>query len=336
MMDSEPGRCRRTDGKKWRCYKSVVPHQKYCERHMHRGRQRSRKHVEISEAINKSTTLAINSDNFAASVISSSAATTDRGIFAPVSTSLNLAVSCSNAVTVKSVPGTFKGDSASYVNNGIWECKCNTVVRVNNGTTAGSLVRVLADKNNAKYEIDCTGGKGLNFNHISTNKSDWNNLGNKNYCDATVAPGFGLSPKSVLQGGKAAGCSRLNFDSKALAETEPLRCRRTDGKKWRCSRDVVPDKKYCETHLHRGAKKATVDCKLVTNTPAAPIPRSIDTFHTATKVENIINLNTNLSISMAASPQKTSDGDSGSFSSSDATTVTDENGSIAQILTLSP
>ncbi|KAH8972222.1 hypothetical protein BDL97_02G184500 [Sphagnum fallax] len=43
--DPEPGRCRRTDGKKWRCGRDVVPDQKYCERHVHRGRNRSRKHA---------------------------------------------------------------------------------------------------------------------------------------------------------------------------------------------------------------------------------------------------------------------------------------------------
>ncbi|KAF9596818.1 hypothetical protein IFM89_013604 [Coptis chinensis] len=47
-IDPEPGRCRRTDGKKWRCSKDVVPCQKYCDRHMHRGRNRSRKPVETS------------------------------------------------------------------------------------------------------------------------------------------------------------------------------------------------------------------------------------------------------------------------------------------------
>ncbi|XP_022867103.1 growth-regulating factor 3-like isoform X1 [Olea europaea var. sylvestris] len=46
-MDREPGRCRRTDGKKWRCSRDVVAGQKYCERHVHRGRNRSRKPVEI-------------------------------------------------------------------------------------------------------------------------------------------------------------------------------------------------------------------------------------------------------------------------------------------------
>ncbi|XP_006342493.1 growth-regulating factor 4-like isoform X2 [Solanum tuberosum] len=45
-FDPEPGRCRRTDGKKWRCAKDAYPDSKYCERHMHRGRNRSRKHVE--------------------------------------------------------------------------------------------------------------------------------------------------------------------------------------------------------------------------------------------------------------------------------------------------
>ncbi|XWS14825.1 hypothetical protein CRYUN_Cryun35bG0041900 [Craigia yunnanensis] len=44
--DPEPGRCRRTDGKKWRCSRDAVTDQKYCERHLNRGRHRSRKPVE--------------------------------------------------------------------------------------------------------------------------------------------------------------------------------------------------------------------------------------------------------------------------------------------------
>ncbi|XP_043698793.1 growth-regulating factor 3-like isoform X2 [Telopea speciosissima] len=46
-VDPEPGRCRRTDGKKWRCSRDVVAGHKYCERHLNRGRNRSRKPVEI-------------------------------------------------------------------------------------------------------------------------------------------------------------------------------------------------------------------------------------------------------------------------------------------------
>lgn len=53
--DPEPGRCRRTDGKKWRCSKEAYPDSKYCERHMHRGKNRSRKPVEMSLASHPST-----------------------------------------------------------------------------------------------------------------------------------------------------------------------------------------------------------------------------------------------------------------------------------------
>ncbi|XP_075505997.1 growth-regulating factor 4-like [Primulina tabacum] len=57
-FDPEPGRCRRTDGKKWRCSKDAHPDSKYCDRHMHRGRNRSRKHVESqSNSQSLSTTI---------------------------------------------------------------------------------------------------------------------------------------------------------------------------------------------------------------------------------------------------------------------------------------
>ncbi|XP_022744142.1 growth-regulating factor 3 [Durio zibethinus] len=58
--DPEPGRCRRTDGKKWRCSRDVVAGQKYCERHVHRGRNRSRKPVEMPTS---STTTSITNNN---------------------------------------------------------------------------------------------------------------------------------------------------------------------------------------------------------------------------------------------------------------------------------
>ncbi|XP_004246083.1 growth-regulating factor 8-like [Solanum lycopersicum] len=45
--DPEPWRCKRTDGKKWRCSRDVAPDQKYCERHAHKSKPRSRKPVEI-------------------------------------------------------------------------------------------------------------------------------------------------------------------------------------------------------------------------------------------------------------------------------------------------
>ncbi|KAG8048684.1 hypothetical protein GUJ93_ZPchr0009g1044 [Zizania palustris] len=57
--DSEPGRCRRTDGKKWRCSRDAVVDQKYCERHINRGRHRSRKHVEGQSSHAVKTEIAI-------------------------------------------------------------------------------------------------------------------------------------------------------------------------------------------------------------------------------------------------------------------------------------
>ena len=56
-VDPEPGRCRRTDGKKWRCSKDAYPESKYCERHMHRGRNRSRKPVESQTMTQSSSTV---------------------------------------------------------------------------------------------------------------------------------------------------------------------------------------------------------------------------------------------------------------------------------------
>ncbi|KAI4314554.1 hypothetical protein L6164_027449 [Bauhinia variegata] len=56
-IDPEPGRCRRTDGKKWRCSRDAHPDSKYCERHMIRRRYRSRKPVESQAAPQSSSTV---------------------------------------------------------------------------------------------------------------------------------------------------------------------------------------------------------------------------------------------------------------------------------------
>ncbi|XP_051130034.1 growth-regulating factor 10-like [Andrographis paniculata] len=44
----------------------------------------------------------------------------------------------------------------------------------------------------------------------------------------------------------------LHLDIKSKVEAEPGRCRRTDGKKWRCAKLVAHGHKYCRAHLHRG------------------------------------------------------------------------------------
>ncbi|KAJ0755669.1 putative transcription factor interactor and regulator C3H-WRC/GRF family [Helianthus annuus] len=66
-IDLEPGRCRRTDGKKWRCSKEAYPDSKYCERHMHRGRNRSRKPVEFSSSSSSSSSAATSVNNISSS-----------------------------------------------------------------------------------------------------------------------------------------------------------------------------------------------------------------------------------------------------------------------------
>ncbi|XP_050382388.1 growth-regulating factor 1-like isoform X2 [Argentina anserina] len=60
-IDPEPGRCRRTDGKKWRCSKEAFVDSKYCERHMHRGKNRSRKPVEVFKPTSASSNFNSNS-----------------------------------------------------------------------------------------------------------------------------------------------------------------------------------------------------------------------------------------------------------------------------------
>nr|XP_051193323.1 growth-regulating factor 10-like [Lolium perenne] len=69
------------------------------------------------------------------------------------------------------------------------------------------------------------------------------------------------------------GLGSLCFDYRSSMEPEPGRCRRTDGKKWRCSRDVVQGHKYCERHVHRGrsrSRKPVEGGAASASTPAAP------------------------------------------------------------------
>ncbi|ONK74980.1 uncharacterized protein A4U43_C03F12070 [Asparagus officinalis] len=60
--DPEPWRCKRTDGKKWRCSKEAFLDSKYCERHMHRGKKSSRKLVEFPKLALNNTFRSIDND----------------------------------------------------------------------------------------------------------------------------------------------------------------------------------------------------------------------------------------------------------------------------------
>ncbi|KAH9619476.1 hypothetical protein KSS87_004816 [Heliosperma pusillum] len=98
-IDPEPGRCRRTDGKKWRCSKEAYPDSKYCERHMHRGKNRSRKPVESSPLtpittnntnITSTTTTINNNNSNSNSLISATSSNnlTNQSLFTNKNTSL--------------------------------------------------------------------------------------------------------------------------------------------------------------------------------------------------------------------------------------------------------
>lgn len=92
-------------------------------------------------------------------------------------------------------------------------------------------------------------------------------------------------------------------------DNEPGRCRRTDGKKWRCRKDALSGQKYCDKHMHRGIKKMTNSHE---NPGFSPL-----TARTAAKDE------TKLSVSVMGIPlSRVSDEKSTSSCSTD-TTITD-------------
>ncbi|XWS50173.1 hypothetical protein CRYUN_Cryun12cG0066400 [Craigia yunnanensis] len=59
------------------------------------------------------------------------------------------------------------------------------------------------------------------------------------------------TPSNVIK-----GSLELGFSSNISSDPEPWRCRRIDGKKWSCSRDVAPDQKYCERHSHKSRPRS--------------------------------------------------------------------------------
>ncbi|CAL1395717.1 unnamed protein product [Linum trigynum] len=103
--DPEPGRCRRTDGKKWRCSRDAVPDQKYCERHINRGRHRSRKPVEVRSGHSVATT------NNAV------AAAAAKAIPAANTTTIASTAASSVAATSRSYGGSFSNTVLPHHNN---------------------------------------------------------------------------------------------------------------------------------------------------------------------------------------------------------------------------
>ncbi|KAH6779796.1 growth-regulating factor 2 [Perilla frutescens var. hirtella] len=289
VMDSEPGRCRRTDGRKWRCSKNVVPLQKYCERHMHRGRHRqgSRKHVEPIERVSRPNNRA--SDDSRMPVMSLVASDIDSRV----------SISVQSHIGPSQLHSSYRRGVPTILNCRNFEA--NDALLANCSTSGGDH----ADGKSTFVDV--------NPINISSRKQ---NVVGYHYVGFTSSR-FGLSPKSVLN---AAGKVGLGSGCTTIMEDEPQRCRRTDGKKWQCRRGALPDQKYCEAHMHRGAKRLMVNPESSRSFHAIPAWTAHSSCSITRNLESSINLNT-----VPTSPQHTMSNNSSSSTTSDATTITDEN-----------
>lgn len=191
MVDPEPGRCRRTDGKKWRCGKSVVPDQKYCGQHMHRGRQRSRKPVETSEASPSSANNLKGRLDDSTSNLSNSV-----GLQLMTKSSNNTNVSSGNMTTTSSYYGMSCISGQSSTTN-----VCSGTISATNVATAvttdAATVTMAFMNNKSNQSI---GGKD-GGNHVGHNCFIRGSSNNRDVIvRRNLSPGLGFSPKSVLRG----------------------------------------------------------------------------------------------------------------------------------------
>lgn len=206
MMDPEPGRCRRTDGKKWRCSKSVVPHQKYCERHMHRGSNRSRKLVEASQSESKSEVNPASKydrpsnldPKFLSSTATNNASAAAKTSFALPSTGVNGHVDSPFSTLEANPFCTNNGKHSSLSVNGV-------------GTNLMSTIPPTADCHNIRGRVENIDGKYAMFNGINTNK-ETNHMSEKRNTSQTYffVPGLGIFPKSGHEHGTGKDCC-LNY-----------------------------------------------------------------------------------------------------------------------------
>ncbi|KAK4795217.1 hypothetical protein SAY86_013211 [Trapa natans] len=204
-------RCRRTDGKKWRCNKNVVPHHKYCERHVNRGQQRCRRPLEISRIASPSQRRTMSRMN-------------DDIRQAKVDISLGLGLNTDISSDVNSRNKSSLGDKDGY--------GASAAIAPSGSSSAGNQ-----DRGYVGYRPI-----------LPKNGLDRNN----DVIRMNVFPRLEHWPSFILQG----QANRPWPKSKGVEFIpDPWRCRRTDGKKWQCSRTALPDQKYCERHIHRGSKR---------------------------------------------------------------------------------
>ncbi|KAF1868298.1 hypothetical protein Lal_00000691 [Lupinus albus] len=311
MMDLEPQRCRRTDGKKWRCSRNVVPNQKYCERHMHRGCNRSRKRVETSQL---NSSLIINPSGKLQTKLTSSNAESAASNADPLGTRHIKMSSCAE-------PRNQRVADTSSINS-----RLKTIVGSDDYLNSFSPATAIAPlvttfSNSTSVASDSRRGLLLCKKDNQTKSCVSDNVGVKSGAKGSIiSAGIGFSPRSVLQGNNysikgdpfpytnsktikplalsgvgyidfsmpmkdlnltsesllsvkgnpspgpaclcgggmpeiVSGCNNSYINDRNNVELEPGRCRRTDGKKWRCKSPVISGQKYCANHMHRGSKR---------------------------------------------------------------------------------
>ncbi|XP_011034630.1 PREDICTED: growth-regulating factor 9 [Populus euphratica] len=339
MMDPEPGRCRRTDGKKWRCSKDVVAGQKYCERHMHRGRQRSRKLVEASQTAAASEkpsphNSSKNSDN--STTHSSTLAKVSSQIKAPpldntpaILTTCTTSCNSDIEITGMSLTTTANADRKNpftTMTTSIVTSYKNTATMIASAVHAD----ITATGNDYKSSINLKRHYIDDRNSNCSNSVTYKGIIDKNCSNkkiknagSNISQGLNFSPKSVLQV-QGCGASHIYMND---VELELGRCRRTDGKKWRCRRDVVANQKYCEMHMHRGSKQHLEASKPAAIPATIPfVPGNVHSYPTMNlpNKADCRSLNTDLCISIPTSPQliMTND-DTRTISNSSDTTISD-------------
>ncbi|KMT16661.1 hypothetical protein BVRB_3g049470 [Beta vulgaris subsp. vulgaris] len=113
-VDPEPGRCRRTDGKKWRCSKEAYLDSKYCERHMHRGRNRSRKPVESHSLSSSSSSCSSSSSSSSLLPVAAAALTLNQTQSVPLKFDAFASASTTTGPISNSNHSQFQLDSIPY------------------------------------------------------------------------------------------------------------------------------------------------------------------------------------------------------------------------------
>ncbi|KAG6545530.1 hypothetical protein Mapa_013132 [Marchantia paleacea] len=200
--DPEPGRCRRTDGKKWRCSRDVVPDQKYCERHMHRGRHRSRKPTDGQAT---STSPAATASSAAAN---SSSVTTNRSVPGSGGSSLGHS-NLSPTISASSQHGGGQQQQQQHQSLGMKSFGSN-----HSGSGAGGISIGTSGTSNSS---------GSQFQLPLQSASGASALGNKDYryLNGMNKSDLGMGPEQMLFS-ETSGSARLGQDSPSMSNLSRL------------------------------------------------------------------------------------------------------------------